>query len=319
MISKALRGEVIPLANEPVPSENPNWNACPYLVIWEVTRRCTLACRHCRASAHPRPDRFELSTQEGKQLLQQIADLGPKLVVLTGGDPFHRPDLLDLVRHATGHLGLKVALSPSATPALLEAPLADFVEAGVRRISLSLDAATEARHDAFRGIRGTWRRTLTAVAKARGVGLEVQINSTVGGFNADEFPAMAGLMREINPVMWNLFFLVPTGRAQREATLGPEATERILEHLADLQQEAPFAVKTTEAPAVSPRCPTALAATGWKTAARYPRRWRRARVCFHFPPWRSFSVWFSTHPVRQYSRTFPRNDLSESSRLPPTP
>lgn len=248
MAVQSLRNQVTHLSGALVPSPNPTWNECPYIVIWEVTRRCALACRHCRASAHSRPDRFELSTSEGKGLLQQIAELGPKILVLTGGDPFARADLLELVQHATRTLGLQVALSPSATPTLLEAPLSRFVEAGVRRISLSLDAATEARHDAWRGVAGTWRRTLTAVAQARGCGLEVQINSTLGAFNADTFDALKDRMVEIEPALWNLFFLVPTGRGRREAMLEPEATERLLERLADFQQEAPFAVKTTEAP-----------------------------------------------------------------------
>ncbi len=224
------------------------WDQHPFIVIWEVTRRCALACRHCRASAHSRPNPFELSNAEGKLLLRQIADLGPKVVVLTGGDPFARPDLLDLVRCGTQEHGLQIALSPSATPEFLSARLAEYVEAGVRRISFSLDGATEASHDAFRGVPGTWRRTLAAVTKARGSGLEVQINTTIGTFNADEFNALEDLIGEMNPAMWNLFFLVPTGRGRRETTLSAEHTERMLERLADLQQEAPFELKTTEAP-----------------------------------------------------------------------
>ncbi|MFQ3670276.1 MAG: radical SAM protein [Verrucomicrobiia bacterium] len=224
------------------------WNERPFLVIWEVTRRCALACRHCRAAAHSRWDRSELSTEAGRRFLEQVAELGPKVMVLTGGDPFARGDLLELVRFGVKECGLNLALSPSATPEFLEAPLMAFAEAGVRRVSFSLDGAEEATHDAFRGVAGTWRRTMTAVAKARGAGLEVQINTTLGAMNVHEFEGLERVVEEIRPAMWNVFFLVPTGRGRREVGLGAEETERILERLAAVEQEAPFAVKTTEAP-----------------------------------------------------------------------
>lgn len=224
------------------------WAERPFIVIWEVTRRCALACRHCRAAAHDWADRFELSGEEGRDLLEQMAALGPKVVVLTGGDPFAREDLLELVRYGMGRCGLNVALSPSATPAFLRAPLEAYVGAGVKRISFSLDGASEASHDAFRGVPGTWQRTMAAVARARGCGMEVQINTTLGAVNGGEFEGMIEVMRRLRPTLWNVFFLVPTGRGRREVCMSPEETERVLWRLAELEQEGEFAVKTTEAP-----------------------------------------------------------------------
>ena len=124
----------------------------PFIVIWEVTRACALACAHCRADAITRRNSLELSTDEGKALLDDLASLGaPRpIVVLTGGDPFERDDLAELVRHGHG-LGLPMALSPSVTPRLTSEALAELRAAGASAVSLSLDGATPATHDAFRG------------------------------------------------------------------------------------------------------------------------------------------------------------------------
>jgi radical SAM protein with 4Fe4S-binding SPASM domain len=240
----------LPLSKEQVDAlfPRPSWDQRPFLVIWEVTRRCALACRHCRASAHPQRDSGELSTQQGKKLLADIARLKPMILVLTGGDPALRRDLFELVEFGIQELDLHIALSPSATPALLRLPLDQFYQVGVRRISLSLDGATQSSHDTFRGVKGTWDWTMAAIAQARDAGVEVQINTTLTHTSGSEFAAMADLMHRLEPTLWNLFMLVPTGRGHNETGLNPHATEKILHELAALQQTAPFALKTTEAP-----------------------------------------------------------------------
>src|SRR5262245_29042528 len=95
-----------------------NFNEAPFLVIWEVTRACALACVHCRADAVPCRDPRELTTEEGFRLIDQVRAFGarPPLLVLTGGDPMRRPDLTELVRYAS-NVGLTVAMTPSGTAA----------------------------------------------------------------------------------------------------------------------------------------------------------------------------------------------------------
>ena len=126
-------------------------NERPFLVFWEVTRACALACKHCRAVAQPRPHPDELTHEEALRLIDQLAELRPPMLVLTGGDPVMRPDILELIRAAAGK-GLHVALSPAATARLLHADFHALKEAGVQSMSLSLDGAHEATHDAFRGV-----------------------------------------------------------------------------------------------------------------------------------------------------------------------
>ena len=188
----------------------------PFLVFWEITRSCALACKHCRAEAQPHRHPDELNREEASRLIQQLAELKPPMLILTGGDPLMRRDCLDLVREASA-AGLHVGLSPSATERLLHANFGEIKAAGVDRISLSLDGASRETHDAFRGIPGTFTRTIAAVHRAHAAGLRVQINTTLTRGNLREYEAFKQLMFELKPAMWSVFLLVPTGRAGTEA------------------------------------------------------------------------------------------------------
>ena len=219
----------------------------PFIVIWEVTRACALACAHCRADAITRRNSLELSTDEGKALLDDLASLGaPRpIVVLTGGDPFERDDLAELVRHGHG-LGLPMALSPSVTPRLTSEALAELRAAGASAVSLSLDGATPATHDAFRGFDGVHADTIEAAANVRAAGFRLQINTTVTKANAHELPALLDTVVELGAGLWSVFFLVPTGRGEQLTALDAEGVEDVLMWLASVADRVP--VKTTEAP-----------------------------------------------------------------------
>lgn len=217
----------------------------PFIVIWETTRACSLACRHCRASAQLRRHPLELDTHESRRLIEQVHRAQPQLFVLTGGDPIRRPDLKELIAHATA-LGLRVALSPSATPEFVAEDFDELRRLGVARISLSLDGATRESHDAFRGVPGVWDWTMAALAKARAAGLPVQINTTFTRQNLPEFDAFTVLLETLRPVLWSVFQLVPTGRGRTEDLLDAGEMERLFERLADLAAVAPYDIKTTE-------------------------------------------------------------------------
>jgi MoaA/NifB/PqqE/SkfB family radical SAM enzyme len=217
----------------------------PFLVFWEITRACALACSHCRAEAMPRRHPDELDHGESKRLIDQLVELNPPMLILTGGDPLMRRDALDLVRYADGR-GLHVGLSPSATELLMRADFAEIKAAGVQRMSLSLDGATRETHDAFRGVVGTFDRTIDAVHRSHAVGLSLQINTTLTRSNVNEYEAFKQLMFELKPAMWSVFLLVPTGRAGLAELPEANDLERIFEDMAGLVGNAPFAVKTTE-------------------------------------------------------------------------
>jgi radical SAM protein len=223
----------------------------PFIVIWETTRACGLACVHCRAEAIPRRDPRELTTHEGRALMDRVAAFGdpPPLLVLTGGDPLRRPDIVELVAYGSRR-GLSVSLTPSGTAAVTEARLRALRDAGLARLAVSLDGATAEAHDAFRGVVGSHRHTLAIVERARGLGLPLQINTTVCRRTVGELPALTRQVEAFGAVLWALFFLIPVGRAQADQALGAAEIEAVLEWAADLGGRVPFGIKTTEAPHV---------------------------------------------------------------------
>ncbi|MHB8381402.1 MAG: radical SAM protein [Candidatus Binataceae bacterium] len=185
----------------------------PFIVIWEVTRACDLACRHCRATSMPTADTAQLTTAEGLALIDQIAGFGspPPRFVMTGGDPLKRRDLAALVRHAVS-CGLPTSLSPSAAGLLTEQAMVELKAAGLVAISLSLDGASARSHDAFRGREQTFARTIEAWERAHALGLKVQVNTTVTTDNLDDLAALARIVLERRAMTWSVFFLVLTGR-----------------------------------------------------------------------------------------------------------
>jgi len=227
------------------PFSDLDFNERPFILFWEVTRACPLACRHCRAVAQPRPHPQELTHEEAMHLVDTIAEMAPPMLVLTGGDPMMRPDILDIIRRAAGK-GLRVALSPAATPRLLHTDFAALREAGVVSMSLSLDGATQETHDAFRRVPHTFERTLQAARLAKAAGIQLQVNTTVSRSTLPEFDAFLELMKEIRPDVWSVFVLVPTGRATAEDLPNAEQLENLWQRLAALRGTLPFAVKTTE-------------------------------------------------------------------------
>jgi radical SAM protein len=219
----------------------------PFIVIWEVTRACQLVCTHCRADAIRTRNPLELTTDEGRRLLDELASFGsPRpLVVLTGGDPFERPDLPELVAHGT-RIGLSMALSPSVTDRLTRPVLAELHDAGAKAVSLSLDGATAATHDSFRGVDGVFDATLEAAHTVRDVGLRLQINTTVTRGNVHELPRMLKTVLDLGADLWSVFFLVPTGRGKVLEPLSAAEEEEVLHWLHDVSTLV--AIKTTEAP-----------------------------------------------------------------------
>jgi radical SAM protein len=223
-----------------------DFNERPFIAIWEMTQACDLACVHCRASAQPNRDPMELSTDEGKHLIDQIAALKVPVFVLTGGDPIKRPDLFELIGHACS-VGVRVSLTPSATPLLTRDVVNRLKEAGLARLAVSMDGASAETHDAFRGMSGSFARTLEAVHWANEIGLPVQINTTFSRRNIDEIDAIVALMEKLKITLWSVFFLVPTGRGKLNDLLSADEFESVFAKVYSLSKAASFDIKTTEA------------------------------------------------------------------------
>lgn len=220
----------------------------PLMFYYETTLACDLVCKHCRASAQEDPDPEELSTDQAKALLNQIATF-PKapMVVFTGGDPLKRADLFELIPHAMDR-GLQVAVTPSATPLATREAFEQLRAVGVRRLGISLDGADAATHDAFRGFEGSYAKTMEMLGAARELGFAVQVNTTVTRRNVDQIDQIAENLAGHGIMMWAAFFLIPVGRGLEEERISPQEYETVFARLYEHSKTKPYAVKTTEAP-----------------------------------------------------------------------
>lgn len=224
-----------------------NFSERPFLVIWETTRACDLACVHCRASADPHPAPDELNQEEGKRLVEGVHEMGTPILIFSGGDCLKRPDLTKLIAYAKS-LGLRTGAIPAVTSNLTEDRLKEFKEAGLDQIAFSLDAAKAEDHDAFRRAAGIFERTLQCVEKANQIGLRVQINSLINVHNQDQLEELVQLIQNLNIVFWEVFFLVPTGRGQEIPLMSAEKFEEAFGKIYELQEKVVFIIKVTEAP-----------------------------------------------------------------------
>jgi radical SAM protein len=224
-----------------------DFDRAPFLVIWETTQACDLACKHCRAEAQPCRHPDELSTREAKALLDAVRRFGPIIFVFSGGDALKRPDIVELTRYGTA-LGLRMAITPATTPLCTTERLQELRDAGMARLAVSLDGSTAAVHDEFRQVEGSLAHGLRILQTARAIGLSTQVNTVVARHNVDDFPVMARLLADLGIVFWEVFFLIPMGRARPEDVAGAEAFEAVFHDLYDLAATVPFDIKATAAP-----------------------------------------------------------------------
>ena len=241
----------------------------PRLIAWEVTRSCMLACKHCRAAAQAVTYPDELRTEECFKLLDNIASFAKPIIILTGGEPMLRPDIYDIAAHATD-LHLRVVMAPCGAM-IDDDSAARIVRSGIRCISISLDGATPAGHDAFRGVEGAFAASLRGIEAAKRAGLDFQINTTITRHNLDELPAILELAVQLGATVFNPFLLVPTGRGKQLADqeISAEDYENALRYLAAQQIRKDIGIRVTCAPhyqrvirQLGVRCPQVHGAKG---------------------------------------------------------
>ena len=219
--------------------------ALPRVLAWEVTRQCPLKCRHCRAGAANVRYAAELSTDECRRVIDALP---PLMVIWTGGEPMLRPDILDLVRHATVRR-LRSVMAPCGM-LVTEERLRALKDAGVMACSFSLDGPDAASHDAFRGVPGAYENVTRAMRIARAVDMPFQVNVTVSRLNADRLDEIYARALELGAAKLDLFFLVPVGRGKGIASyaLSPEQTRCTLDWAFRKAKEGPLAIKETCCP-----------------------------------------------------------------------
>ena len=218
------------------------------LVAWETTRNCNLACMHCRASATHGPFSGELDTDGAFRLLDQISQVGKPIIILTGGEPLLRPDIFDIARYGT-QKGLRMVMAPNGT-LITEKFAKQMADAGIQRISISLDGATRETHDRFRGIDGAFEGALRGIKLAKEAGVEFQVNTTITKTNLKEIPEIQELAIKLGAVAHHIFLLVPTGRGKYivDQEITAAEYERTLNWFYDQREKSPLQLKATCAP-----------------------------------------------------------------------
>ncbi|MBC8460000.1 MAG: putative heme d1 biosynthesis radical SAM protein NirJ2 [Deltaproteobacteria bacterium] len=217
------------------------------IISWNVTNECDLRCVHCYRDAGEKM-KEELNTQEGKALLQQIAQAGFKIMIFSGGEPLMREDIFELVEYAT-QLGLRPVFGTNGI--LISPEIAQRLKSsGAAAMGISLDSIHPEKHDEFRGLPGAFQKTIKGIKNCREAGLKFQIHTTVIDWNYDEIEYITDMAIELGASAHHVFFLVPTGRAVSltENIMKAEKYEQLLHRIIERQKEVPIELKPTCAP-----------------------------------------------------------------------
>ncbi|HOS98392.1 MAG TPA: radical SAM protein [Deltaproteobacteria bacterium] len=218
----------------------------PHVLAWELTRACNLNCVHCRASATNSPAEDELTTKEGMTLLDDLARGGTRLVILSGGEALVRPDVFELAARGTS-LGLRMTLATNGSP-VTESVARNLLDAGIARVSVSLDGVTAGVHDAFRGLGGAFAMAMRGIEILLAHGIPVQVNTTVAAANIHEMGLFPEFLEHIGVMAWHVFFLVPTGRGHDVEPAKVAQYRRMLEDFHGASRSARIECKATCAP-----------------------------------------------------------------------
>lgn len=221
----------------------------PRLIFWEMTNACNLRCVHCRACPVEQRSPEDLTTSEGKALIDSIASFSKSAIVLSGGEPLVRPDVFEIAEYGTSR-GLRMLLATNGT--LVTADVArKIAEAGIQRVSVSIDGATEASHDSFRRIDGAFRQAWEGIENIKAAGVPFQINTTVSKHNIGEIQDILDLAINGGAVALHIFLLVPTGCGKEIADdemIDPQEYEQVLNWFYERSKNLQIALKATCAP-----------------------------------------------------------------------
>jgi heme b synthase len=218
------------------------------MVAWEVTRRCNLACVHCRASSLCGPYADELTTKQGQRLIDDIASFSNPVIILTGGEPLLRPDIYELAAYGDSK-GLRMVLATNAT-LVTEQIARKMLDAGIKRVSVSIDGLDAARHDGFRGVPGAFDDALAGIEAMKKAGMEFQINTTITQANLAQIEGLLDLALRLGAAAHHLFLLVPTGRGKdlADQEISPQDYEKTLAWFHEKSLTCPIQLKATCAP-----------------------------------------------------------------------
>lgn len=209
------------------------------VVVWTSTRRCNLHCAHCYTDSFDREYSDELSTAEAFAMVDSLAGSGSPVLLISGGEPLRRPDVIDVARHAVSR-GMRAVLSTNGT-LITDDVARSLADAGLSYVGISIDGPP-AVHDRFRGMIGAFEASLAGIEACRRAGLRVGLRVTMTRANLADLPWLFGLMEERHVPRLCLYHLAPTGRGARLKGFAPSSEETraaldtIFEHTLDLHR-----------------------------------------------------------------------------------
>ncbi len=218
----------------------------PHVIAWESTVACNLACVHCRACAQTEPAPDELTTDEMKALLDNIASFSSPIFIISGGEPLMRKDVFEIARYARER-GLRVAMSPNGT-LITDAVAREMAASGIARVSVSIDGSNPFRHDSVRGVAGAFDAAMQGLAACRANGIGFQLNTTVMRQNLDDLPAIHELTLRLEADAWHVFMLVPTGRGKVDDEITPVEYEGVLNWIYETARLSQVPIRVTCGP-----------------------------------------------------------------------
>ena len=209
------------------------------VVVWNVTRRCNLKCLHCYAHAKDEEFSGELSTSQGKEVLDDLAAFGSPVVLFSGGEPLVRPDLIELAEYAVGK-GMRAVISTNGT-LINSRTAADLKKVGLSYVGISLDGLDEV-NDRFRGVKGAFRKAMEGIMACRDAGIKVGLRFTMNRLNVREIPGIFDLLEKYDIPRVCFYHLVYAGRGSELINEDlshqetREAVDLIIDRTADLRQ-----------------------------------------------------------------------------------
>ncbi|MFP3981393.1 MAG: 12,18-didecarboxysiroheme deacetylase [Desulfobacterales bacterium] len=198
------------------------------VVVWNITQRCNLRCIHCYAHAKAGLQENELSTAEGKALIDDLADMGAPVLLLSGGEPLMRPDLPELAEYAVNR-GMRAVISTNGT--LIDRDTARVLkDIGLSYVGISLDGNRQV-NDRFRGMEGAFDQAMKGIENCRAAGIKVGLRFTINRFNVDEIPGLFDLLEEMEVPRICFYHLVYAGRGSNLVNddVSHEETRQILD------------------------------------------------------------------------------------------
>ncbi|RJS75042.1 radical SAM protein [Methanophagales archaeon] len=219
--------------------------SAPFLVVWNFTKECNLRCKHCYACATPHPAPDELTLEEKMEVVDQLDEAGVAAISFSGGEPLMNKHLLPVAEHASSR-GFYLSVATNGT--LITPKMAKRMKnAGIRYAEVSIDGPTAEIHDAFRGVKGAFDRTIAGLKNAKDAGLTVGIATTATHHNIDVMAEMLELGRMLQVDRIIVFSFVPTGRGREivKEDLGPEEREDLMNYLYREWQKGDMQIVTT--------------------------------------------------------------------------